>query len=315
MAEFRAPKSDRLDRILREAGFKGSEWLSRQAWDWLLENGHVFVNERRAIKAGTTIKENDLLRVDLPRELGLAASSDVADPVWKSSDRTLAVFYKPPGMQTLPLVPWDQSTFASRVAAFTQSAGWMEKGGFGLLAEPPSLEGGLLQRLDRDTSGLLCAAFTPERKALFRQLFSSSAFEKTYLALTTAVPPEGTHKIWLAGSGGPRVKAMLEAKADTEPCSVTVRVRERNAHGALVEITTRGGARHIVRASLGALGAPLLGDQVYGGSEAEPFHQLHAAGLRFLEPRAFPAFPETLEAPPPETFLASAARLGLHCRG
>lgn len=309
--EFHVSKADRLDRVLRESGIEGSEWLSRQAWDWLIENGHVFVNGRKCLKAGTSVGAGDSVRVDVPVPLGLQPAGEPPVPVWAAPDRSFAVFNKPPRQASLPIFPWDQTSFASRVAAFAEESGWLEAGAFSRLAPPPSLEGGLLQRLDNDTSGLIAAAFTPERKAACRPLFSGAKFEKTYLALVTQPPSEGEKRLWLSGAGA-KVKAVLaEPKGESEPSSIHVRVLKRGAGGALVEVRTRFGGRHIVRAGLAALGAPLLGDALYGGAAGAPHHQLHASALKLLEPAAFPGFP-ALECPPPESFLDSGARLGLH---
>ena len=82
-----------------------------------------------------------------------------------------------------------------------------------------------------------------------------------------------------------------------------------------MKVRTSQGERHVVRASLAALGCPLVGDSTYGGSALAPFHQLHASNLKLLEPEAFPDFPQNLNDNPPQTFLDSLAVLGLHLPG
>jgi 23S rRNA pseudouridine1911/1915/1917 synthase len=311
MPEFLAAKADRLDRVLRESGVAGSEWLSRQAWDWLIENGRVEVNTRKCVKAGASLKAGDSVRIDLPFPLGLHASGEAPVPVWEAPDRSFAIFNKPAQIASLPLLPWDQTSFASHVASFAESSGWLPPGAFARLAPPPNLEGGLLQRLDNDTSGLLAAAFTEQRKGALRPLFSGAKFEKAYLALVTALPPAGEKNLWLSGAGAKVKASLVEPKGESDPSAITVKIVKKNANGALVEVRTRFGGRHIVRAGMAALGAPLLGDALYGGSEAAPFHQLHASRLKLLEQGAFPGFPE-VSCDPPQSFLDSAAELGLN---
>lgn len=317
MWEFEAKKSDRLDRILREERLPGAEWLSRQAWDWLFEKGNIFVSGRKVGKAGTEIGPGSRIRVDLPGPLGLLPAREEAQLLWTSTKRDLAVFHKQAGVATLPLFPWDHTTFASQVAAYAVNHQWMSASAFAALAEAPRLEGGVLQRLDRDTSGLIAVAFTSEAKCLFRQLFSDSKIEKAYLAIVEGVAPEGEHRVWLQSSGGATVRAKLEAPkgAAVEPSVLHVKNCDASGKHSLVEVRTCHGERHVVRASLAALGHPLVGDVTYGGSNAAPFHQLHARSLRLLERSAFPEFPQDLTAPPSHTFLDSLAQLGLKFTG
>lgn len=316
MWEFPAKKTDRLDRQLRECGLAGSEWLSRQAWDWLLENGYVQLLGRVARKAGQEVQVGARIQVRFPREpLGLIASVQPAELLWSDPQRRLAIFHKASGVPSLSIFPWEHESFANQVAAFLEKNEWMTAGAFASLAAPPSLEGGLLQRLDQDTSGVVAVALEPDCKRLFRELFSRSVFEKSYLALITSGVEglEGSHEVWLNAEGGARVKASLSPlKGKAERALLQIEICKISQKGALVRVRTRQGLRHVVRAGMSALGAPLLGDHAYGGSPLVTHHQLHAESLRLLEPSAFPAFPSDLEQPPPHGFLDSAALLGLN---
>lgn len=313
MREFRAEKSDRLDRFLREQVFPGTEWLSRQSWDWLVENGHVAVNGRKCLKSGTDLPAGAAVTVAFPREpLGLVSAAEAAALVWRGEG--LAAFAKPCGVDSVPLFPWDHGAFANRVSAALEKEGALTPAAFAALAEPPRLEGGLLQRLDRDTSGLLLVALDAATKALFRQLISTGVLEKTYEAIVTGNLSRlaGRHRFWLETRGGQKVRAFATApKGEAEECVLDVQELSKNERAAHVAVRTRHGARHVVRAGLALLGAPLAGDATYGGDPALPFHQLHASGLRLLEKGRHPAFPGELTAPPPETFLDSLRHFGL----
>lgn len=309
--EFHAKKSDRLDRFLREQVFPGSQWLSRQAWDWLVEAGMVRVDGRKCVKSGAEIVPGASVEVEFPStDLGLVPASVEARELWRGEG--LAAFAKPCGVDSVPLFPWENGTFANQVAAHLERQGFQ---GFASLAEPPRLEGGLLQRLDRDTSGLLLVALEPAVKSLFRGLFSRSALEKSYQAIVTGElgALEGEHRFWLVTSGGAKVRPFTAApKGQSEECRLEVRILRRSGNAALVEARTRQGARHVVRAGLAHLGAPLAGDATYGGDPALPFHQLHASAVRLLERAAFPAFPGELSTEPPQTFLDSLRHFGIN---
>lgn len=312
--EFQAKKTDRLDRLLREQVFSGSEWLSRQAWDWLIENGYVSLDGRKCLKSGAQVAEGASIGLSLPDpELGLLPAAHPAELVWEGSG--LAAFSKTCGTDSVPLFPWDRNAFANQVSARLSQSGRCTPVFFAALADPPKLEGGLLQRLDRDTSGLMLVALDTGTKASFRDLISRSQLEKTYEAVVVGELEglEGDREFWLKPSSGAKVQAYREEpKAGGELCHFQVRILSREGKAAHIEVVTRQGARHIVRAGMASLGAPLAGDALYGGGERVPFHQLHASRLKLLEKKAFPSFPENLSAPLPETFLDSLRLYGLN---
>lgn len=299
MWEYRAQKADRLDRILREQN--ASPWMSRQAWEKALESGLVRVNGRVARKAGEQVSPQALVSVDLP-ELGLKAEEPAPRPVWENPDGSLAVFYKEAGIPTHPIYPWESGSFANRLEQFAQGAGRA----FASLAAPPSLEGGLLQRLDRDTSGLITAAFTPEAKALYRKVFSGEV-SKGYWAIVSG-SVSGAKQVYFPQSTGPKVAARLEGREGDVKVQFEVRVLAGSGAHSLLEVRTSQGLRHVVRAGMSALGSPLVGDALYGGSNLAPFHQLHAQSLKI------PGFSE-ISASAPQSFLDCAERLGLHYSG
>lgn len=304
MWAFTVQKPDRLDRALKQQVFPGSVWLSRQVWERVLEEGRVRVDGRLVKKGGLALNAGANVSVDLP-PLGLHAAPAAAPLVWASPERDFAVFFKKAGIATYPLLPWENGTLANEIARFLEAEAWIAPAAFEALSAPPVLEGGLVQRLDRDTSGLVCCAFTAAAKQKFRKLFSGEV-EKGYLALVRrpAGALAGSHSLYYRGTDAPTVQAAAEERPGSQPAVLTVKVLAETDTYALVEVRTRQGLRHVVRAGMAALGAPLVGDVAYGGSGEAPFHQLHAGML------AVPGYP-VFQTPPPESFLACARSLGL----
>ncbi|MBD5417995.1 MAG: RNA pseudouridine synthase [Desulfovibrio sp.] len=155
----------------------------------------------------------------------------------------------------------------------------------------------LLQRLDQGTSGLVCAALTPEAACAFRAAEAAGQCEKRYLALLTgalagpvtarrrldtndrrttrlldedAGPLRRTEFLPLHGFEGEacaRLSALLAPDAAEAPPALT-----------LAACRIRRGARHQIRAHAASLGHPLFGD----GRYAPPGAPAGTAGQFFL---------------------------------
>src|SRR5207302_2445793 len=90
------------------------------------------------------------------------------------ADAHVVVADKPAGMPSHPLKPGEKGTAANAlVGRFPELAA----------VGPASREGGLVHRLDTDTSGLLLAARTEAAHAMLRAQFAERSMEKGYLAL------------------------------------------------------------------------------------------------------------------------------------
>jgi 23S rRNA pseudouridine1911/1915/1917 synthase len=146
-------------------------------------------------------------------------------------------------------------------------------------------EPGLVHRLDTQTSGLLVACRTSEAFRRLERALASGKLEKRYLAIAGGeqLPDEGS--IDRALSPDPRrrgrvVTADAAVSGYARSSLTRYRVVERRGSLVLVELRMKRGFRHQIRAHLAALGAPLVGDGLYGGKpwpEHPERHALHAS--------------------------------------
>ncbi len=305
MLQLKIKESGRLDRVLRKAELPGAEWLSRSAWDSLFEQGMVRDESGRRLVAGSQQDAGALIQLNLPALAGILPASESLVPVWMADD--LALFDKPAGLDSYPLFPWETNSFANRVAAWLMQTGKMSATDFSQLASAPVLEGGLTQRLDRDTSGALLVALTTEKKAAIRTEFSVHHVNKSYLALVHGIPKELEIHLQTWPENQKKMAAGREPKkADAQRVHLSVEILGTGKSTSLLRVRSVYGTRHVVRVSMATMGHPLVGDALYGTSQdGYTAHLLHAQAIQI------DGYPKLPEIPPPQSFLDSCRILGI----
>lgn len=185
-----------------------------------------------------------------------------------------------------------------------------------LLHHDPALagvpRGGIVHRLDKETSGLMVVARTIEAHTeLVRQLAERSV-TREYLAvargdLTRSIvvdAPIGRH---------PTQRTVMAVVARGKPARTHVHVVDRFGIATLVRCTLETGRTHQIRVHLAAMGHPLVGDPAYGTRRVSPGlppfarQALHAARLALTHPVSGERV--TWEAPLPADFAALVAAL------
>ena len=147
----------------------------------------------------------------------------------------------------------------------------------------PLEESGLVHRLDYGTSGCLLVARTAEEQVRLRGGMRDGSIGKTYHALVVGGLPETGHfRLSFTNRYKRSRKVTVSESGELRSMGTcTWRVHDRTSGMWLLEIDLQGpGRRHQVRAGFAHLGAPLLGDTLYGGVEwVEQRPALHAAAL------------------------------------
>lgn len=158
----------------------------------------------------------------------------------------------------------------------------------------------IVHRLDREVSGVLVFARTPEAKAALQSQWES--VEKRYLALVQGSPrePEGTFSSYLVEEGVHRVHST--DNADRGKLSHTRYKLLGHHHGvSLLEITLLTGRKHQIRVHLAENRVPILGDRKYGDQRSKERRiALHAWSLTFRHP--YTGKPGTYETRLPHLF-------------
>ena len=146
----------------------------------------------------------------------------------------------------------------------------------------------VVHRLDRDTSGLMVMALTPEVQRELSRQFAERVVEKTYVAVVHGCPRDSEGTICLPMRKDfdrpPRHKIDPEQGRSAE---THWRVLERSSDRARLELKPFTGRSHQIRLHLAAIGHPILGDPLYADGEVlamAPRLLLHAERLEINQP-------------------------------
>jgi 23S rRNA pseudouridine1911/1915/1917 synthase len=284
-----AESGERLDRLV----VRHVPGLGRREVRELFADGQVTVDGRGA-RAGAPATAGSRVEVTLGDEQPHAEPELSLDV--RLERPTLLVVHKPASQPTAPLRVGERGTLVNALLGR-----YPELNGIGHRAREP----GLVHRLDTETSGLLVVARNGTAFAALTRALRSSQLEKRYLAITATLglPASGV----VDGALGPdptrrgRVRIVPDPLHDYARAAETrYRVVETTARFTLLELAAARAFRHQIRAHLAAIGAPLVGDALYGGAawpSAGARHALHASYVAWAGDRTEPSFAVNAELP------------------
>jgi tRNA pseudouridine32 synthase/23S rRNA pseudouridine746 synthase len=139
-----------------------------------------------------------------------------------------------------------------------------------------------VHRLDQDTSGCLLLARNPKAFKRFSAAFEAREVDKRYLGIVAGLldQTEGTIALSLSKISSADTGWRMIAAKKGKPSVTHWRTLAVQGGLTLVEFRPETGRTHQIRIhALAGLGAPLLGDPVYGSGKGAPRTMLHAAGL------------------------------------
>lgn len=262
----------RLDQLLVKR-YEGR--YSRTYFQKLIEEGMVLINGA-PVKKRTKPAIGDEIEVEfqLTPEISLLPEAIPLEILYEDND--LIVVNKPAGLVVHPAPGNWSGTFVNALLYHLKQA-------------PPEgdLRPGIVHRLDKDTSGCLIAAKNSFAQRKLIESFASREIYKEYHAITIGSPgnrlidePIGRH---------PKNRQKMAVVEGGRQARSHTTVEGKNAEFSLVKVILETGRTHQIRVHLSHVGAPVLGDALYGRPQvnercAVGRQLLHASAVRFPHP-------------------------------
>ena len=202
---------------------------------------------RQLLRGGEQVR----LEVELEDEVAMAPEDIALDIVHE--DGHVLVLNKPAGLVVHPGAGNSAGTLLNALLHHDP-----------VLAQLP--RGGIVHRLDKDTSGLMVVAKTLPAHTALVDMLSRHDVERQYEAVVLGtLVAGGTVDAPIGRHMGDRLRQAVRDEEDGKHAVTHYRLRERFRAHSLIQCSLETGRTHQIRVHLAHIGHPLIGDPLYGG--------------------------------------------------
>ncbi len=287
-------KPVRLDVFIASLGlFTRNQWERRQ--------GGVTC-DNKALKPSFKLRGGETLELSWtdPPETVLAPQELPLDILWEDSQ--LIVLNKARGLVVHPAAGHQEGTLVNGLLFHVKSL----QDEFDETARP-----GIVHRLDKETTGVLVCAKTPEALEFLARQFREKTAKKVYWAVVKGqLTPTGSWKSGLIRDPRHRQRFTVAPEDQGKWAWTDWQVREVHGRWSWLALYPHTGRTHQLRVHCSQAGHPILGDPVYTRPDAEfpdaPL-MLHARSLTLTLPEGEQ---RTFTAPIPQDFREVGERAG-----
>jgi 23S rRNA pseudouridine1911/1915/1917 synthase len=232
----------------------------------------------KKVKLSCPVKHGDRLELswDEPETTELLPENIELDIIYE--DDQVIVVNKPQGMVVHPGAGNRHGTLANALY-FRQ----LEKDAL----FPHSLRPGIVHRLDKDTSGVLIAAYNETAHAFLSDQFKVHSVRKTYIALVNGSIEANKGRIETFIARDPRNRKLFTVSSRGKPAITLYRVIKKWNNYSLVLLRPHTGRTHQLRLHMKYLGHAITGDPLYGLRDSAFPHatlMLHAKKIKITLP-------------------------------
>jgi len=232
---------------------------------------NIFLNDR-AVSVNATVRENDRVKVIVELERNIFDPEDLdIEVVYEDLD--ILIVNKRPFTVVHPTKGHPYGTLGNGIAYFNLQKGFDYKIRF-------------INRLDRDTSGLVMIAKNPYGQQVISNQMIANEVDKVYYAVVEGIfeEKEGTINLPIGRRDEGDIERVVMEEGQQ---SVThYKVVEELDGASLIEINLETGRTHQIRVHMSHIGHSLIGDTLYGKeSNLIDRQALHAKSLTFKHVR------------------------------
>ncbi len=259
----------------------------------LIEEGRCVVNNEIS-KPSYKVKLNDEIELYIPEATPLEVKSEdiPLDIIYEDDD--ILIINKVQGMVVHPAAGHTEGTLVNAILHHCTNLS-----GIGGVMRP-----GIVHRIDKDTSGLICVAKNDNAHHALSDQLRDHSMSREYIALVKGVIKEnnGMVNLPIGRDKNNRKKQWVDPENGKE-ATTYFHVEKRYNEYTLITCKLKTGRTHQIRVHMAFIGYPVEGDQLYGRSANRLYDEgqlLHAYKLTLVHPSTKKEM--TFEAPLPDYF-------------
>ena len=251
--------------------------LSRSYIAKLLKDGKILVNGNLE-KASFKVKENDDIFIEEIEETKADIKEEdiPLDVVYEDED--ILVINKPQGMVVHPANGHYSGTLVNALMFMEDS----------LSSINGVVRPGIVHRIDKDTSGLLCVAKNDNAHHFLAEQLKDHTMAREYIALVRGVINENSGTIDMPIGRDKKDRQKMAVDKDGKPATTHFQVVRRFKDHTLVKCQLVSGRTHQIRVHMSAIGHAVEGDPLYGGRNYDKLYKngqlLTAYKLKLIHP-------------------------------
>ena len=265
--------NERLDKAL--SLFRND--LSRSYISKLIDEGKVLVNNKQE-KASYKVKENDdICLLDIvEKKADIKEENIPLNVVYEDDD--IMIINKEQGMVVHPANGHYSGTLVNALMYQADS----------LSSINGVVRPGIVHRIDKDTSGLICIAKNDTAHHFLAEQLKDHTMAREYIALVRGVIKENSGTIDMPIGRDKKDRQKMGIDKEGKPSTTHFQVLERFKDHTLVKCQLVSGRTHQIRVHMSAIGHPVEGDPLYAGKNYDKLYKngqlLTAYKLKLIHP-------------------------------